>query len=216
VTKSDFGRPLSRKFFQRSSVSVARDLIGCYFAHGSLVARIVETEAYLGDGTDPASHAHGGETGRNRVMFGPPGRIYVYRSYGIHHCVNVVCGDRPPQAVLLRAAEPVEGTTVMRANRGIGRDTPDNAILRGPGNLCKAMGITLEHNGETLLAGTFSIHEPAKTDQPFEVGVSSRIGISKAVEHPYRFFILDNVHVSGPKKKNGAHPRASRKGARHA
>lgn len=207
---------LSCSFFQRSSVIVARDLIGCYFAHGELVVRIVEAEAYLGDGTDPASHAHGGETARNRVMFGPPGRLYVYRSYGIHYCANVVCGDRPPQAVLLRAAEPVVGTDVMRRNRGVGRETPDTGLLRGPGNFCKALGITLRHNGASLLSGELSIHAAAARDAAFQVGVSPRIGISKAVEHPYRFFILDNLHVSGPKKKNGAHGRASRKGARHA
>lgn len=216
MTTSDLGRPLSRKFFQRSSVSVARDLIGCYLSHGALVARIVETEAYLGDGSDPASHAHGGETDRNRVMFGPPGRIYVYRSYGIHYCVNVVCGDRPPQAVLLRAAEAVAGTSLMRRNRGLTSETPVSAILRGPGNLCKAMGITIAHNGESLLGSAFSIHAPARSDVLFEVGISSRIGISKAVDHPYRFFILDNSHVSGPKNRNGAQGRASRKEARNA
>ena len=190
-------------------MAVARDLIGCYFAHGSLVVRIVETEAYLGDGTDPASHAHNGETPRNRVMFGPPGHIYVYRSYGIHYCVNVVCGDRPPQAVLLRAAEPVEGGDVMRRKRGLAKNTPAAGILRGPGNLCKAMGITLEHNGASLLSGAFSIHAPGKSDPAFDVGISTRIGITKAAHHPYRFFVMDNLHVSGPRSRN-------RKESRHA
>ncbi len=214
-------RRLPRSFFRRSSIIVARELIGCYFArelkNGTrLLVRIVETEAYLGDGSDPASHAHNGETPRNRVMFGPPGHIYVYRSYGIHYCVNVVCGDTPPQAVLLRAAEPVAGADVMRKNRGLGKDARAATILRGPGNFCKAMGITLAHNGESLLSGSFFIHPPRKEDTPFEVGVSSRIGISKAVEHPYRFFILDNRHVSGPRAKNGAVGRASRKETRNA
>lgn len=215
------GRPVPRSFFRRSSVIVARELIGCYFTrelkNGTrLVVRIVETEAYLGDGTDPASHAHNGETPRNRVMFGPPGHIYVYRSYGIHYCVNVVCGDRPPQAVLLRAGEPVEGEATIRKNRGLSKDAPSVSSLRGPGNFCKALGITLTHNGASLLSGPFSIHPPRKQDTPFEVGVSSRIGISKAVEHPYRFFILDNRHVSGSRAKNGAAPRASRKETRNA
>lgn len=216
--KHAFGRRLSRSFFQRSSVTVARALIGCYFArelpNGTrLVVRIVETEAYLGDGTDPASHAHGGETPRNRVMFGPPGHIYVYRSYGIHFCANVVCGDKPPQAVLLRAAEPVEGIDVMRENRGLARTAPPETILRGPGNFCKALGITLEDNGASLLTGPLCIHPPRKSDAPFEIGVSSRIGISKAIEHPYRFFIVDNLHVSGARARNG---RSSRKEIRNA
>jgi DNA-3-methyladenine glycosylase len=209
------GSRLRRSFFQRSSLVVARELIGCYFAHDSLVVRIVETEAYIGDGTDPASHAHNGETPRNRVMFGPPGHLYVYRSYGIHFCANIVCGDRPPQAVLLRAAEPVEGESVMRRNRGLDRTASASSILRGPGNFCKALGITLAHNGSTLLSGPFSLHAPRKSDTPFKVGVSSRIGISKAVEHPYRFFIRDNAHVSGPRKKNGVQRRSSRKEPRH-
>jgi DNA-3-methyladenine glycosylase len=203
------GKSLNRPFFRRSSVVVARELIGCYLAHGSLVVRIVETEAYLGDGTDPASHAHNGETPRNRVMFGPPAHLYVYRSYGVHFCANIVCGDKPPQAVLLRAAEPVEGVQIMRRKRGLEKDVSPNTILRGPGNLCKALGITLSHNGASLLSGAFSLHAPRKSDTAFEVGVSSRIGISKAVEHPYRFFAMDSKHVS-------AHRRSLRKEHRHA
>jgi len=188
---------------------VAHDLIGCYLVrelpNGSrLTVRIVEVEAYLGDGTDPASHAHIGETPRNRTMFGPPAHLYVYQSYGVHFCANVVCGDRPPQGVLLRAAEPVEGTAIMRKNRGLDRDTPERGILRGPGNLCKALGITLEHNGVSLLSGPFSLRAPGKDDRKLDVGVSSRIGISKAVDHPYRFFAIDNPHVSGSRKQNGA------------
>jgi len=215
------GARLARPFFQRRSVVVARDLIGCYLvrelANGSrLVVRLVEVEAYLGDGSDPASHAHIGETPRNRTMFGPPARLYVYQSYGVHFCANVVCGDRPPQGVLMRAAEPVEGIPIMRRNRGVTADTPDHALLRGPGNLCKALGITIAHNGVSLLSGPFSLHAPRKSDTPLDVGVSSRIGISKAVDHPYRFFAVDNRHVSGSRKHNGAPRRASRKEHRHA
>ena len=211
-------RRQARSFYRRASVTVARELIGCYFVRElpggkRLVVRIVETEAYLGDGTDPASHAHSGETPRNRVMFGPPAHLYVYRSYGVHFCANVVCGDKPPQAVLLRAAEPVEGIDIMRRNRGLDRTAPPQTILRGPGNFCKALAITLEHNGESLLSGALSVHPPRKDDAPLEIGVSSRIGISKAIEHPYRFFILDNLHVSGTRAKNG---RASRKESRNA
>ena len=216
MTQRKAGARLPRPFFRRSSIAVARELIGCYFARGPLLVRIVEVEAYVGDGTDPASHAHNGETPRNRVMFGPPAHLYVYRSYGIHFCANIVCGDKPPQAVLLRAAEPVEGIDVMRRNRGLKKDAPAHSILRGPGNFCKALGITLDDNGASLLSGAFSLHAPRKSDTAFEVGVSSRIGISKAVEHPYRFFILDNAHVSGPRKQNGAQRRASRKERRHA
>jgi DNA-3-methyladenine glycosylase len=214
------GRRIVRSFFQRSSIVVARELIGCCFVrelkNGTrLVVRIVETEAYLGDGTDPASHAHNGETPRNRVMFGPPGHLYVYRSYGIHFCANIVCGDRPPQAVLLRAAEPVDGEAVMRKNRGLTRDAPVHSILRGPGNFCQALGITLVDNGASVLSGAFSLHAPRKSDTPFEVGVSSRIGISKAVDHPCRFFVIDNPHVSGSKQRNGARRRTARKERRH-
>jgi DNA-3-methyladenine glycosylase len=218
---SSLGRRLDRSAFRRSSVIVASELVGCYFVRElknglRLVVRIVETEAYLGDGTDPASHAHNGETPRNRVMFGPPGHLYVYRSYGVHFCANIVCGNRPPQAVLLRAAEPVEGEAIMRKNRSLSKDAPSSSILRGPGNFCKALGITLADNGASLLSGPFSLHAPRKGDEPFEVGVSSRIGISKAVDHPYRFFMLDNSHVSGPKKNNGARGRAARKERRNA
>ena len=207
-------RRLRRAFFSRSSVTVARELIGCHFSRelpsgNRLVVRIVETEAYLGDGTDPASHAHGGETARNRVMFGPPGHLYVYRSYGIHFCANVVCGDAPPQAVLLRAAEPVNGIDAMRRKRGLGRTASPDAILRGPGNFCKALGITLDHNGASLLTGAFSIDAPGKSDPVFDVGISTRIGITKAAHHPYRFFMMDNRHVSGPRSRN-------RKERRHA
>jgi len=195
---------LPRSFFARPSVIVARELIGCYFAKGALLVRIVETEAYLGDGSDPASHAHNGQTPRNLVMFGPPAHLYVYRSYGIHFCANIVCGDKPPQAVLLRAAEPVEGEAVMRRNRGLSKDVSSHAILRGPGNFCKALGITLEHNGASLLSGAFSLHAPRKSDTDFAVGVSSRIGISKAVEHPYRFFAMESRHVSAH-RNSGKH-----------
>jgi DNA-3-methyladenine glycosylase len=214
------GRRHVGAFFQRSSVVVARELVGCCFvrerANGShLVVRIVETEAYVGDGTDPASHAHNGETPRNRVMFGPPGHIYVYRSYGVHFCANIVCGDRPPQAVLLRAGEPVEGEAIMRRKRGLAKDAPVSSILRGPGNFCKGLGITLADNGASVLSGPFSLHAPRKDDATFEVGVSSRIGISKAVRHPYRFFMVDNLHVSGSRRQNGARGRASRKERRN-
>jgi DNA-3-methyladenine glycosylase len=213
-------RRLSKSFFRRSSVALARELIGCYFVRelkngNRLVVRIVETEAYLGDGTDPASHAHNGETPRNRVMFGPPGHLYVYRSYGIHYCANIVCGEKPPAAVLLRAAEPVAGVDVMRKNRGLGREASAAGILRGPGNFCKALGITLAHNGESLLSGAVSLHAPRKSDTPFKVGVSSRIGISKAVDHPYRFFVIDNPHVSGTNQRSGARRRTARKERRH-
>ncbi|HET6350418.1 MAG TPA: DNA-3-methyladenine glycosylase, partial [Candidatus Krumholzibacteria bacterium] len=110
----------------------------------------------------------------------------------------------------------VEGVTNMRRRRAIAVGTPDTALLRGPGNFCKALGITLAHNGASLLSGPFSIHAPRKGDRPGGIGVSSRIGISKAVDHPYRFFLLDDPHVSGSKRKNGASRRASRKERRHA
>ena len=122
-------RPLPRRFFARPTLDVARDLLGAHLVRRvggeRLVTRIVEVEAYLGDGSDPGSHCHRGLTPRNRAMFGPPGRLYVYRSYGIHTCVNVVCEEEGVAgAVLLRAAEPLMGVDRMRRNRGLGAGGP--------------------------------------------------------------------------------------------
>ena len=135
------GPPLKRAFFDRPGPEVARDLLGAVLVHRlgdgtRLAGRIVEVEAYIGDGSDPGSHSHRGPTPRNRSMFGPPGHLYAYRSYGVHTCANVVCEARGRgAAVLLRALEPCEGIERMRALRGLGARSPERAIASGPGRL---------------------------------------------------------------------------------
>jgi DNA-3-methyladenine glycosylase len=192
-------------FFSRSCLEVAPDLLGAYVVHrlpdgARLVARIVEVEAYLGDGTDPGSHTHRGPTPRNRAMFGPPGRLYVYRSYGIHTCANVVCEpEGVGAAVLLRAVEPVEGVARMRRNRGLAADAAATDIGSGPGKLTRALGMTLDDYGRTLLDGTLCLRRPAARDPDFHVEATRRIGLSKGREHAYRFFIRGNPHVSRTK-----------------
>ncbi len=180
-------------FFARSCLEVAPELVGATLIHRladgvRLVGRIVEVEAYLGDGSDPASHSHRGKTLRNSVMFGPPGHLYAYRSYGIHTCANVVCKPRGQSAaVLFRALEPLEGVVRMRELRGLAPDAPAHAIASGPGRLTQALGVTLEHNGESLLRGALDLRRPAPGDPRLEVDTSPRIGIRRGVELPYRF-----------------------------
>jgi DNA-3-methyladenine glycosylase len=194
------GPRLSRVFFSRPATAVARDLIGTLLVHrladGRRVAgRIVEVEAYLGDGSDPSAHSHGGPTPRNQTMFGPPGRLYAYRSYGIHTCVNVVCEPAGVGAAL-RALEPRGDVAAMRALRGMGPDAPARELARGPGRLGQAMGFTLEHDGASLLRGPIALHAPpAGTPQP-RVETGPRVGITKAAQLPYRFFEPDSVWVS--------------------
>jgi DNA-3-methyladenine glycosylase len=189
-------------FFARPCLAVAPELVGAYLVHRledgtRLVGRIVEVEAYLGGGRDPGSHAHRGPTPRNRVMFGAPGRLYVYRSYGIHTCANVVCEPKGrAAAVLLRALEPVEGFALMHAQRGLSRDAPTREIANGPGKLCQALGITLEHYGRSLLRGSLSLRRPAAGDPELAVASSRRIGLSRGVERRYRFYAQGNAFVS--------------------
>ena len=189
---------LSRRFFARPCLEVAPELLGLVLVHEladgtRLAARIVEVEAYLGDGSDAASHAHRGPTPRSRVMFGRPGHFYVYRSMGLHRCVNVVTEpEGRGAAVLLRAAEPLEGEARMRRLRG-GRDGRE--LLNGPGKLCQALAIRLEHDGADALRGPLRL-ERWPGAPAFQIRVSPRIGISKAVDLPYRFFARDSPHVS--------------------
>jgi DNA-3-methyladenine glycosylase len=189
-------------FFARPCLAVAPDLLGAYLVHRladgeRLVGRIVEVEAYLGDGSDPGSHAHRGQTPRNQAMFGPPGRLYVYRSYGIHTLANVVC-EAPGHgaAVLLRAIEPVAGTSRMRAARGLTSRARQREISNGPGKLTQALGITLDDYGQSLLRGRLSLRRPARSDPPPAVAHSRRIGLSKGRSLPYRFYISGNEFVS--------------------
>jgi DNA-3-methyladenine glycosylase len=196
------GRPLSRRFFDRPCLEVAPDLIDCVLVRRQgdgtlLAARLVEVEAYLGDGSDPSAHSHGGPTPRNRSMFGPPGHLYAYRSYGIHVCVNVVC-ERvgSAAAVLLRAAEPVSGLDVMRANRGLGAERTGRAVASGPGRLAQAFGLGLEHDGASLLSGELRLYAPIPDREPSRVQRGPRVGISRAAALPYRFYSRDDPHVS--------------------
>ena len=183
---------LTASFFARRCVEVAPQLLGCRLVHetpqGRRVGCIVEVEAYLGDGTDPASHSHEGPTERNRSMFGPPGRFYVYRSMGLHCCVNVVTEPAGNgAAVLLRALEPIEGLEAIRAARP-GR--PDRELANGPGKLARAFAIGLEYDGVSALRGALRLLAP-RAPLRDAVRAGPRIGISRGTELRYRFFLED-------------------------
>jgi DNA-3-methyladenine glycosylase len=210
------GPPLPRAFFDRSSPVVARELLGALIVHRladgtQLAGRIVEVEAYLGDGSDPGSHAHRGETPRNRSMFGPPGRLYVYRSYGMHTCANVVCEARGrAAAVLLRAIEPVLGIERMRELRGLPAHASESAIASGPGRLAQALGITLAHDGCSLLRGSeLVLHRAAAGAPRARIAVSERIGLTRGAEIPFRFFEPESACVSRarPGARGSSRPR---------
>lgn len=176
---------------------LARDLLGRVLfyrtADGLLAGRIVETEAYTGE-ADPASHAFRGRTARNAIMFGPAGHAYVYFTYGRHYCLNVVA-DLPGNAgaVLLRALEPLAGIEMMRS---LGDHGPEGRLLSGPGKIGRAFGLTLQDNGRDFTRGPLGI--AAGTPPPArEIAVSRRVGISRAVELPYRFAVAGSRSVSG-------------------
>lgn len=189
-------RPLPRSFYARAAEVVAPDLLGKLVVHGARVARIVEVEAYGGQGEDPASHAFGGPTARNASMFGPPGHLYVYLSYGVHWCANVVTGaDGDGSAVLLRAAEAVAGLDEMRAARGP-TACQDAHLLRGPGNLARAMGLTRDHDTADLTT-TEGIHLRDDGYEPAAISAGPRIGITKAVDQQWRWWITRHPAVSG-------------------
>ena len=177
--------------FSAPSHLVARQLIGVTVLVDGVGGRIVETEAY--DGEDPASHSFTGPTERNLAMFGPPGHAYVYRSYGIHWCLNFVCREEGHGAgVLIRALEPVAGLETMRARR----NTQDEWLLcSGPGKLCQALGVTRALNGRALDGAPFAL---APAGEGIEVVAGPRIGISKAVEVPWRFGLAGSRWVSKP------------------
>jgi DNA-3-methyladenine glycosylase len=189
---------LTRSFYARAPVELARDLLGRILfyrtAEGLLAGRIVETEAYTG-GTDPASHAYRGPTARNAVMFGPAGHAYVYFSYGMHYCLNVTA-ERPgkPGAVLLRALEPLAGVELMRAR---GDHGPEVRLLSGPGKIGRAFGLNLADNGRDLTRGPLGI-AAGTTVGDAQVATSRRIGISRAVDLPYRFSVIGSRSVSVP------------------
>ena len=188
------GEQLSEEFFARSVHDVARDLIGCTLLHGDCGGVIVETESYERD--DPACHAYVGRTARNEVLFGPPGRAYVYLSYGVHGLLNAVAEpDGDAAAVLIRALEPTTGVDAMRRRRGRERS---EELCSGPGKLTEALGVGLKDNGVSLGAPPFAVTEPDAEWLRVEVAIGPRIGISKAVEYPWRFCAAGSRFVSRP------------------
>jgi DNA-3-methyladenine glycosylase len=188
-------RALPRRFYARGALDVAPELLNKVLVVGPCRGRIVEVEAYLGD--DPASHSFRGPTARNAAMFGPPGHLYVYFTYGMHHCANVVTGPTGDgQAVLLRAVAPLAGVDEMRARRSAARREVD--LANGPGKLCEAFGIGREMDGVALTAaggvwiGDDGVGPPARPAR------SARVGITKATRHPWRWSVPGDPHVSRP------------------
>ena len=183
---------LGRSFFDRSVHAVAPELVGATLLVDGVGGKIAEVEAY--DHEDPAAHGFGGRTARNASMFGPPGHAYVYRSYGIHWCLNFVCEDEGvASAVLIRALEPTHGLEEMAARRGT--DNP-RLLAAGPGRLCQALGITGEHDGAPLDRPPFELH--AGSEVPTERG--PRVGITKAADQPWRYAESGSRFLSRPIK----------------
>ena len=187
------GERLTKAFFARSVHKVAPEMIGATLLVDGVGGIIVEVEAY--HHTDPAAHSFNGPTPRNRVMFGPPGYLYVYRSYGIHWCMNFVCEkEDSASAVLLRAIEPTHGLATMRKRRGV---EDERNLCSGPGKLCEALGITNRHNGDALDEAPFEIF--ARPKKP-AIAVGVRIGITKAADLPWRYGVKDSRFLSKPFK----------------
>ncbi|MDO8068591.1 MULTISPECIES: DNA-3-methyladenine glycosylase [unclassified Janthinobacterium] len=177
--------------FADDSSSVARQLIGVTVLVDGVGGRIVETEAY--DRLDPASHTYGGMTPRNASMFGPPGHAYVYRSYGIHWCLNFVCREAGHGAgVLIRAIEPVEGLDAMRERRGV---EGERLLCSGPGKVCQALGVSHLHNRLALDAPPFLL---LARESDVTVQTGPRIGISRAMDTPWRFVLAGSPYLSKP------------------
>jgi DNA-3-methyladenine glycosylase len=184
-------RKLRRDFFARSVHEVAPELIGATLLVAGVGGVIVEVEAY--DQEDPASHGFRGPTPRTLAMFGPPGHAYVYRSYGIHWCLNLVCDvEGRAEAALIRALEPTHGLDAMRARRGV---EDARALCSGPGKLCQALALTREHDGLPLDRAPFELR--ARTTEP-EIAVGPRIGITRAAELPWRYGLAGSRFLSRP------------------
>ena len=178
---------------------VAPTLLGAVLRHGPVAVRLTEVEAYDG-ASDPASHAYRGRTARNAVMFGPPGHLYVYFSYGMHWAANLICGPEGlASGVLLRSGQVVDGLEVARERRGRSRDRD---LARGPGRLTQALGITAEHKGAYLLDGGPLRLEPGPP--PKSIAVGPRVGVSVEADRPWRFWDADSRFVSDYKRN----PRA--------
>lgn len=197
-------RALGQGFYARPVLDVAPDLLGALVVHGPVAVRITEVEAYDGF-NDPASHAFRGRTNRTAVMFGPPGHLYVYFTYGMHYCANLVCGpEGTPSAVLLRAGEVIDGLDVARAYRpGIRRDV---ALARGPANLVRALGLGPTHDGADVTGpGPLTVH--ARADAPGEIRTGPRVGVSAGATRPWRFWWAGEPSVSAyraaqPRRRN--------------
>jgi DNA-3-methyladenine glycosylase len=180
---------LTREFFARSVHEVAPELIGCALLVDGVGGLIVEVEAYAP--ADPASHGFRGPTARNRAMFGPAGHAYVYRSYGVHWCLNLVCaGEGVAEAVLVRALEPTVGVERMRLRRGL---DPVRLLCAGPGRLCQALAVAGEHDGLPLDRPPFELRT---AEQPVDVGRGPRVGITRAAELPWRYALAGSPFLS--------------------
>jgi DNA-3-methyladenine glycosylase len=196
-------RRLTKSFYERDALTVARELIGCVLVHDEpeirTAVRLVETEAYRGR-IDPGSHGHRGPTPRTEVMYGPPGRLYVYFSYGMHWCANIVCGRVGEcEAVLMRAGEPVAGLDLMRGRRATVKK--DSLLAAGPARLAQALGIDKEHDGASLLrGGNLWCYEDDVTAEyrSAEIAQTVRIGLGKGKgeDLPWRFVVPGHPHAS--------------------
>jgi DNA-3-methyladenine glycosylase len=187
-------------FYDRPVLEVARDLVGCVVTHAGCSGVIVETEAY--HDSEPACHAFVGLTARTATLFGPPGRAYVYRSYGIHALLNAVCEpEGVGAAVLIRALEPRDGIAAMRSRRGL---EPLRSLCSGPGKLTQALDVELHHNGGDLAAGPVVISGRPDGWEAVEIAVDRRIGITRAVELPWRFCAAGSRYLSRPVRATAA------------
>jgi len=203
-----FGPILERGFYERSTIEVARGLLGKVLVHGEVAGIIVETEAYLG-GDDLASHSARGVTNRTRVIFGPPGHAYVYLIYGMYECLNMVAEPAgQPGCVLVRALQPVAGIEIMCQRRPAARRVED--LASGPGKLTLALGITRAHNGADLTRGPLVVREPIG-QRAFEITVTPRIGISQCADLPLRFVVAPAVFAAGGVVRPDTHRRQDRR-----
>ncbi len=207
MTTARRGRTLPRSFYARDSRELAPNLLNKLLVSddpefGRIAVRLVEVEAYAGD-EDPGSHGYRGETPRNRVMFGPPGYLYVYFTYGMHWCSNVVCGETGwASAVLLRGGAPVEGIEIMRDRRHAARR--DRDLASGPARLTQALGITGAQNGTDLVRGTLRVVDDG-VPPPSRPGRSTRVGLNagRGDEHRWRWFVRDEPNVSPGRPSGG-------------
>jgi DNA-3-methyladenine glycosylase len=192
-------RPVPRRFYRRDARLVAPELLNKVLAANGRSGRIVEVEAYCGS-EDPGSHAYRGLTRRNATMFGPPGHLYVYFTYGMHWCANAVCeAEGVAHAVLLRALAPLSGLELMRADRWRDQKVQrDRDLCRGPARLCQALGVTGDLDGADLVGGDRDVRIlDDGTPPPAAPDVSTRVGLSAGAEHPWRFSVGGDPHVSG-------------------